>query len=47
MIIWRGKQGVFAGNITTLERKIGKGIKLPTHTHSGLQSGNSDTQGPK
>lgn len=37
----------FAGNITAVGEVTGKGIKLSTHTHGGVQSGNSDTQGPK
>lgn len=37
----------FAGNITATGEVTGKGIKLSTHTHGGVQSGNSDTQGPK
>ncbi|WP_289365801.1 hypothetical protein [Pantoea stewartii] len=37
----------FGGNITAVGEVTGKGIKLSTHTHGGVQSGNSDTQGPK
>lgn len=37
----------FAGNITAIGEITGKGIKLSTHTHGGVQSGSSDTQGPK
>lgn len=37
----------FAGNINAVGEVTGKGIKLSTHRHSGVQSGNSDTQGPK
>lgn len=37
----------FAGNITATGEVTGKGIKLSNHKHGGVQSGNSDTQGPK
>lgn len=37
----------FAGNITATGEVTGKGIKLSTHTHGGVQSGNSTTQAPQ
>ena len=37
----------FAGNITATGEVTGKGIKLSTHTHGGVQSGSSTTQGPQ
>lgn len=36
----------FAGNIKATGEVIGKGIKLSTHTHSGVQSGSEDTGKP-
>ncbi len=37
----------FAGNVTATGEVTGKGIKLSTHTHGGVVSGNSNTQGPQ
>lgn len=36
----------FAGNITANGEVTGKGIKLSTHTHKGVQSGNSNSGTP-
>lgn len=37
----------FAGNITAKGEVTGKGINLSSHVHGGVESGDSDTQGPK
>lgn len=36
----------FKGNITALGEVTGKGIKLSTHTHSGVQSGSANSGAP-
>lgn len=36
----------FAGNITATGEVTGKGVKLSTHVHGGVESGGSNTQGP-
>lgn len=36
----------FKGNITALGEVTGKGIKLSTHTHNGVQSGTSNSGAP-
>lgn len=36
-----------AGNISAAGEVSAKGISLSTHVHSGVESGNSNTQGPK
>ncbi|MCU5775131.1 Gp138 family membrane-puncturing spike protein [Erwiniaceae bacterium BAC15a-03b] len=37
----------FAGNITAQGEVTGKGVKLSTHVHGGVESGSSTTQGPQ
>lgn len=37
----------FGGSITATGEVTGKGVKLSTHVHGGVESGNSNTQGPQ
>ncbi|VEB99924.1 Mu-like prophage protein gp45 [Cedecea lapagei] len=41
-----GGNASFGGSVTAAGEVTGSGIKLSTHTHGGVQSGNSNTQGP-
>jgi len=37
----------FGGNVTATGEVTGNGVKLSTHVHGGVESGNSTTQGPQ
>lgn len=41
-----GGNAVFGGSVTATGEVTGSGIKLSTHTHGGVQSGNSSTSKP-
>ena len=43
----RGGNATFGGSVTASGDVVGSGISLSTHTHSGVQSGGSNTQGPQ
>ena len=42
----RGGNATFGGTIDAVGDVIGAGISLSTHTHGGVESGGSNTQGP-
>ncbi len=42
-----GGNAVFGGSVTATGEVTGAGIKLSTHTHGGVESGNSNTKGPQ